>query len=236
VLDTLFFDFIDLAEKLQPKVVIAENVKGLLMGAAKEYVWRIYQAFDKAGYHMHKWLLNASTMGVPQRRERVFFVALRKDLASKIESTYKIDLFNPMPHLNMRFDEPEIPYKEIRQTEGNENAIGLSKMISKYWKLTSYGKAFSEAHPKGSYFNEVKAHPDKALPTLRASGLPYDHKEERTLFNDEVKMAGSYPLDYDFKDKKPIYFIGMSVPPIMTAQIAIRIKEQWFDKIKGGIK
>jgi DNA (cytosine-5)-methyltransferase 1 len=38
VLDTLFFDFIDLAKKLQPKVVIAENVKGLLIGEAKSYI------------------------------------------------------------------------------------------------------------------------------------------------------------------------------------------------------
>ena len=36
VLDTLFFDFIDLAKKLQPKIVIAENVKGILLGEAKE--------------------------------------------------------------------------------------------------------------------------------------------------------------------------------------------------------
>lgn len=38
VLDTLFFDFIQLAKRLQPKVVVAENVKGLLLGSAKEYM------------------------------------------------------------------------------------------------------------------------------------------------------------------------------------------------------
>lgn len=42
VLDTLFFDFIDLAEKLQPKVVVAENVKGMLLGNAIEYVRDIF--------------------------------------------------------------------------------------------------------------------------------------------------------------------------------------------------
>ena len=69
--------------------------------------------------------------------------------------------------MNLEFNEPEIPYKEIRQTEGNKSAIGLSKMISHYWKLTSPGNAMSENHPKGSYFNEVKAAPDKVLPTIR---------------------------------------------------------------------
>ena len=49
VLDTLFFDFIDLAKKLQPKVVIAENVKGLLLGEAKNYVRQIYREFDLEG-------------------------------------------------------------------------------------------------------------------------------------------------------------------------------------------
>ena len=80
VLDTLFFDFIDLAKRLQPKVVVAENVKGLLLGAAKDYVRRIYQGFDDAGYNVQHYLLDAQNMGVPQRRQRVFFVCLRKDL------------------------------------------------------------------------------------------------------------------------------------------------------------
>ena len=40
-LDDLFFDYIKLAKKLQPKVVIAENVKGMLQGNAKAYVKKI---------------------------------------------------------------------------------------------------------------------------------------------------------------------------------------------------
>ena len=62
VLDTLFFDFIDLAKKLQPKVVVAENVKGLLLGEAKQYVRQIYREFDLAGYYCQHWLLDASKM------------------------------------------------------------------------------------------------------------------------------------------------------------------------------
>ena len=46
ILDTLFFDFIDLAKKLQPKVVVAENVEGLLMGDAKQYVRQIYRDWE----------------------------------------------------------------------------------------------------------------------------------------------------------------------------------------------
>lgn len=230
VLDTLFFDFIELAEKLQPKVVIAENVKGLLVGGAKEYVRNIYKAFDKAGYYCQHWLLDASKMGVPQRRERVFFIALRKDLA--IPFLYQQDMFTVNPKLDLDFKEPEIPYKEIRQLQGNENAIGLSKMISHYWKLTTPGNEMSENHPKGSYFNEVKTHPDKVLPTIRANGLPYDYEIERTLFDSETKMAGSYPNDYNFLTNKVVYLVGMSVPPLMTAQIATEVYCQWLSKLE----
>jgi DNA (cytosine-5)-methyltransferase 1 len=45
---------------------------------------------------------------------------------------------------------------------------------------------------------------------------------------DEVKMIGSYPLDYNFKNIDANYLIGMSVPPVMTAQIATEIYNQWF--------
>ena len=229
VLDTLFFDFIDLAKRLQPKVVIAENVKGLLLGEAKQYVIQIYREFEKAGYNVQHWLMDASKMGVPQKRERVFFIALRNDLCEKFN--YEKDLFTTAPKLELDFKETEIPYKEIRQTEGNADAIGLSKMISHYWKLTTPGNAMSENHPKGSYFNEVKTAPDKVLPTIRANGLPYDYEIERTLFKDEVLMAGSYPLDYDFRGQKPVYLVGMSVPPLMTANIAKQVYEQWLSNL-----
>lgn len=229
VLDTLFFDFIDLAKKLQPKVVIAENVKGLLLGEAKSYTRKIYKHFDGAGYHLQHWLFDASKMGVPQKREWVFFIAFRKDIAQPFLK--QVNLFDILPELNLFFNEPEIPYINIRETEGNTDAIGLSKMISYYWKLTTPGSPMSENHPTGSYFNEVKAAPNKVLPTIRASGLPYDYEVERTLFKDELLLASTFPLDYDFCGIKPCYIAGMSVPPIMTAQIAKEVYNQWLSKL-----
>ena len=223
VLDTLFFDFIELAEKLQPKVVVAENVKGMLAGEAKAYVSKVLDAFDKAGYFVDFALLDASKMGVPQSRERVFFTAIRKDIF-KGQFT---DLFQTRPGIDLCFNNEEITFSEIRQEEGNASALGLSPMIQKYWLLCAAGDSFSSVHPKGSYFNEIKLSPDKVAPTIRANGLPYDYEIERTMFDGEVKRCGSYPQDYDFKGSKPQYLIGMSVPPVMTAQIATRIYEQW---------
>jgi len=229
VLDTLFFDFIDLAKELQPKGVVAENVKGLLLGAAKSYVIQIYKAFDEAGYTCQHFLLDASKMGVPQRRERVFFIALRKDLAGQF--MVQKDMFTMVPELDLRFDESGITYGEIEEIGLPEEHVFPS--LEKLLPLTKEGQNVSDVHPKGHMFNYNKAHRKQVLPTITAhiqGGGTYHYSVLRKLSKNENLQAGTYPMDYDFIKLEPKYLIGMSVPPVMTAQIATRIYEQWISK------
>jgi len=218
VLDNLFFDFIDLAKELQPKVVVAENVKGLLLGNAKEYVRKIYREFDKAGYYCQHWLLDASKMGVPQRRERVFFICLRKDLAEPF--LYQQDMFTEVPKL-------EILYSDF--SDETDKTIKDNTIVSEYWHKVNEGQSFSVAHEKGSYFGDYKESLNKPLKTI--IGEPNHggwHPFIQRMLNDyELCNGGTYPLDYDFKGMKPKYLIGMSVPPVMTAQISTEIYTQW---------
>lgn len=230
VLDTLFFDFIELAEKLQPKIVVAENVKGLLLGDAKQYVRKIYTEFDKAGYYVQHWLLDASKMGVPQRRERVFFIALRKDLATPF--MMQKDMFTEVPKLELEFNEKEIPYKEIEDKKAEIPNVRDS--FAELWNKTGPGCNFGDAHPKGHYFGEYKLHPENVCNTIiaNASGsLLWHYNILRPLNDYEYKLIGTYPIDYNFQNNKPKYLIGMSVPPVMTAQIAKQVYEQWLSKI-----
>lgn len=230
VLDTLFFDFIDLAKELQPKVVIAENVKGLLLGEAKNYVRKIYAKFENAGYYVQHFLLDASKMGVPQRRERVFFIALRKDLAQPF--LHFEDMFTEVPKIELKFNEPEITYKDIEDI--NAVLTEVRKSLADLWINTKPGCNFGDAHPKGHYFGEYKQHPNKVCNTIVANsnGSSLWHYDKlRTLNDYEYKLIGTYPLDYNFNLNKPKYLIGMSVPPIMTAQIATTVYEQWLSKI-----
>jgi DNA (cytosine-5)-methyltransferase 1 len=233
VLDNLFFDFIDLAKELQPKVVVAENVSGLMMGAAKDYVKRIYLAFQDAGYQLkiEPYLLDASTMGVPQRRRRVFFIALRNDLAPKFMQ--QVDMFQQAPKLDLNFNEKEIPFKEIeRPGTIQDNITHIPDGILPYWRKIEEGRSCADAHEKGHFFQELKLDRNRSLPTLRAGSNSYYHYEvERRLYDIEIILGGSYPTDYNFINLKPIYLIGMSVPPVMTAQIASNIYEQWLSKI-----
>jgi len=229
VLDTLFFDFIDLAKELQPKVVVAENVKGLLLGAAKEYVIKIYKAFDEAGYYCQHFLLDSSKMGVPQKRERVFFIAMRKDLAEPF--LYNADMFTIVPKLELQFKEKKIPFEEI--ADNTDLTIKDNTEVSKYYDFVDFGQSFSTKHPKGHFFGDYKADPKEPLNTICADpnhGAWHPTIKRMINFNEAI-LGGSYAMDYNFVTNNPKYLIGMSVPPVMTAQIASNIHEQWLSKL-----
>lgn len=210
-LDDLFFHFIDVAARLEPKMVVAENVKGMLIGNARGYVKEIFSAFDKAGYDCQLFLLNASRMGVPQARERTFFIARRRDLK--------------IPKVTMNFEETPIPFSSIDDGQLDDPNLALTPTGAKYWFVCPPGKSFSSVHEKGSLFNWIKVHPNKPLNTL-ASGnarLMFHWKQPRLLSDREWVRGQSFPDDYDFLGADPRYVCGMSVPPLMMQRVASEI-------------
>ena len=226
VLDTLFFDFIDLAKELQPKVVVAENVKGLLQGNAIEYVKEIYKQFDAAGYYCQHWLLDASRMGVPQRRERVFFVCLRKDLAKRF--LYQKDMFTKVPKLELNFNEKPILFKELIQDRWQRKSLPQSDV--KYWEeANDLGRGFLKNGNKFGFF--YKALDNLVCATIDTSSRYAISQSKHLLLDSEFINIGSFPKDYNFNGNRIQYLIGMSVPPVMTAQISSRIYEQWLNKL-----
>ena len=232
VLDTLFFDFIDLAKRLQPKVVVAENVKGLLIGEAKDYVRRIREAFEDAGYYCQHWLLDGQTMGIPQRRERVFFVCLRKDLAEPF--LYQASLFEELPLLKLEFNERMIPFGEVVDYSGRELTAKTLRLL---WDNRKNGDGSqSDANirlfGKCANFGQSYVYLHEPSPTLTAKEtclILFD--QPRVLGKSEVCCISSFPQDYDFGSQPPHYVCGMSVPPIMMAQVAHQIYEQWLSKL-----
>ena len=226
VLDTLFFDFLDLGERLQPKVIIAENVKGMLLGAAQKYVDKILTRFDEIGYYVDFKLLNASKMGVPQRRERVFFYAVRKDL-------YKggfEDLFQSRPILDLEFNEPIIPFGEVKnnlERKPIQEAIEEAYYYCIKNKTPDFAQYFERVLGKRKYFNTRLIFNHRVCDTIKGACEHVIAGEKAFINDEELKRCGSYPLDYNFIKTKVDYLVGMSVPPIMTAQIATRIYKEW---------
>ena len=76
----LFFEALRIIKDTQPKYAIAENVKNLVSKKFKTEFKTVISELDKAGYVSYYDVLNAKDYGIPQNRERVFIVSIRKDL------------------------------------------------------------------------------------------------------------------------------------------------------------
>jgi len=233
VLDTLFFDFIELGKKLQPKVIIAENVKGIMMGEAWKYIREIYKQFEEAGYYVRHWLLDSSTMGIPQRRERVFFIALRNDLADPFLE--QVDMFTQAPGLDLSFKEKKIYFKDVFESYTDRPLTG--KSVELWNNKLPEDNGFSEANGRlynkpNNYFGWTYIRKDDIPPTIIAKDTSVVFDEPRHLNKTELCRIGSYPMDYNFLDNKAHYLIGMSVPPVMVANIAEQVYKQWLSKIQ----
>jgi|694.fasta_scaffold144150_2 DNA (cytosine-5)-methyltransferase 1 len=76
----LFFEYIRILRLVQPAFFVAENVSGILFERNREALEGILKLFQSAGYTVRYGLVNAKDFGVPQDRERVFFVGIRADL------------------------------------------------------------------------------------------------------------------------------------------------------------
>ena len=83
-IEDLTFEQIRIVGDLKPKVVVCENVKGLTMDYAREHLTRMISEFESQGYITDYQVMNGWQFGVPQKRERVFIVSIRQDVADKI--------------------------------------------------------------------------------------------------------------------------------------------------------
>jgi DNA (cytosine-5)-methyltransferase 1 len=224
VLSDLFFDYLDLVERLKPRVAIAENVKGMILGNAKGYTKMVMARFKKIGYRPQLFLLNGADCGVPQRRERVFFVAIRDDI--KVPPLKLAPKHRWISAGEATSDLQALTNDEIRDTQPTPEA-------RQFWKLTKQGDSFAAAKEKitgkANGFGRVRNLENAPSCTLTSNAGDFYHWNEcRQLTYREWKRLGSFPDDYHAKtDKIGKYMIGMSVPPKMTEAVARAVCSQW---------
>lgn len=215
-LDDLFLYFIEIAKRLQPKVVVAENVKGLITGSAKGWVNQIVGAFNDAGYDVQIFLFNSARMGVPQKRERVFFVAGRKDLH--------------LPKLRMDFDGKPIPFGKVREPYGKPlpETTQAGKLMK--YRIPS-DRCLQDINlrvtKKKSGFTSPINHDDEPVQTITAGGYAFRMCDGLLMTDKDIISCQTFPQDYDFMDQNVQYVCGMSVPPVMMAKISEQVYLQW---------
>lgn len=120
----LFYEYLRFVKVLKPKIVVIENVRGILTKDKGYAKTRILQLIEDLGYVVSSEVLNASDYGVPQNRYRAFFVAVRIDLSktefdfSKIKMKEKVTVKDAIGEL-YKFEKTR---DEIRLTTDPETA------------------------------------------------------------------------------------------------------------------
>jgi len=247
-IEDLFFEFLRVAKEIKPKVIVAENVKGLTISEAKKYFNKILNTFEKIGYDVCAKVLDSRYYGVSQTRTRVIFIGVREDVARKTGYTFM--------NISQIFPEPDkevIPVKDVMV--GLVNDPEEVKYLIDKWKKTAYWKQTGskmsinpkkvltgmDYHPKGHHFNLKRVSQYQPCPTITAMGSAettagaFHWIEPRKLTLGELKRIMSLPDDFKLTGKwnQRAERCGRMVPPRMMERIASSIYEKVLEKYNG---
>lgn len=213
-LDDLFFKYIELLNRLQPKIFVAENVKGLISGNAKGYVAEIIREVSKAGYDVQMFCLNSAVMGIPQRRERVFFIGHKKELGYK--------------KLKLNFHEAPILFREVREEGGRRpSKLTCSLLQEKRRTDRKLSDINKRIYGRNSRFGAALVWDNMVAPTITANGEFIKANKDKLFSDMDFINCQTFPYDYNFCGNNVQYVCGMSVPPLMMQKVAAEIYRQW---------
>ena len=243
-IEDLFLDFIRVAKEIKPKVIVAENVKGITFGEATKKLNEFIKAFESIGYYVTYKVLNAADFGVPQARERTIFICVREDVADAIglsflnlvgifpgEFGYQISMEDAIE--NIKNDENEI--KELKEYyEGSFQKKFLDPIPFRPKRhMKPSDPEFRDWNPKASCFNMIRPCPTMPSPTLTQQGQKkglsgvFHYADNRKLTIKELKRLMSLPEDYELTGTfdQQAERIGRMVAPKMMAEVAKSIYE-----------
>ncbi|WP_433341693.1 DNA cytosine methyltransferase [Streptomyces sp. CA-253872] len=226
--DDLFFEYARLLKDLQPRTFVAENVAGLVKGAAKGYFVQILAALKACGYRVEARVLDASRLGVPQTRTRLIFVGVREDLATAPAFP------RPLPyHYTIRDAFPDASDPRADDETHTDPETGKSITIRPY----AIGREWDTLQPGAKstrYQSLARPSIDKPYPAIlqRAGGIsvasPTHWHEPRKLTLSELRHIGGFPPDFALTGTYEQRWerIGRAVPPLMMSHIAATIRDR----------
>lgn len=228
--DDLFYEYARMVEEIYPKVFIAENVKGMTLGASSnllgsaqlgmfgEHKETIFHTLTDKGYNVTYRVLNSKHYGVAQSRERLIIVGVRKDIDKK---------FTFPKHCNYIFNLEEA-FKTVKNTEEDLKEANVEKYAI-YKELIKIGHGESSS----KYFNLVKVDPKRPSFTLTQTAgnigaASIAHWENRKFTVKEAKRIMSFPDDYILEGKyqEKIERLGRAVPPLLLKAVAEQVYNQ----------
>lgn len=195
---SLYTAIVEAVRRTQPKVFIAENVGGLLLKQNKNSLKKILEDFNSLGYDIHYQPYLASDYGVPQTRERVFFVGTGIDMPKFTPP--KPQSGNPIT---------------AKQAIGDLEALDVDKEFSHIWSL---------ANVSGEQGNR-RLIADRPGYTIRAEchgNIQFHYSLPRRISMREAARIQSFPDSFRFSSglRETERQIGNAVPPVLAWHVA----------------
>ena len=208
VLDSLIIDFVNLLDFLNPKIVIIENVGGILQ--EKGLISKLTERCRFYGYFLQVFKVNLKFLDVPQSRTRVFFLLKKKNKDIKINRTSRI-----------------IAAGDIFDRELDTGRMIKSERLLTRWKMCHRGSSF-DFFKEGNHFNRKRLDKNEVFPIVTTQSSHTSHWDRPHYFSRNFfRKASTFPIDYDFCNKE-VFILGMSVPPFGMYNISKQIYEQYF--------
>ncbi len=217
----LFQDYKRLINGLQPKIFVMENVSGMIKGKMKGRFLEIIKELKSLNYNVKCKIMNSKYYNVPQTRERLIFIGIRKDLN-------KQPVF-PKPTNKI------ITIKEaLKNCPEDKEIFYIKPKFCDYTEKILPGKNGSSVK-KNYNFNLTRAHYNKTCPTVCKKISPNSifggilHPVENRYFTiSEIKRLCSFPDDFKLigKFKDQWARLGNAVMPKFMQAIAETLKNE----------
>ena len=211
-IEALTWEQIRIAEEMMPKVIVCENVKGLSMDYARDHLNKMIVDFEKIGYSVTWKITKGHEHGVPQKRERVFIIAVRDDVLDAIG----------LPFMCLSGLFPEPTSRRVSIGEAIDDLIDDEENIKDAEYLVDAMNESSKSH----WVNGFEKHPDPDLkhcgPCKGLDGVrdqmgnrPYISIGDdivKPWFQEQIKNGHLKP-----EDEKHSYYMSRIVPKHLPA-------------------
>ncbi|MBA2403256.1 MAG: DNA cytosine methyltransferase [Bdellovibrionales bacterium] len=251
----LFKQFVRIVKVTQPKVILFENVTGLVAKKNQLIMKQIFEYFEKLGYNMDARVLSAEEFGVPEKRRRtiimgvkdgecIFPIATHGTRASKKAVTVKEALKNLKSPDGKTYNH-DVRMAEVKKTEDRERLkfIPAGRCIryqhdekeflpKKLWFDVNW-KTLRENRFRQTRLQRLPL--NEPSPTILTARTSYYHPiEPRYLTPREAAACQSFPNDFIFHGSQTAVFrqIGNAVPPLLARALGETVKNIVFKKGK----
>ncbi len=241
--NSLFRHFVRLVSELEPKVLLMENVQGLLSmktNHGEKVINVIEDEFDKIGYNITYKTINAADFGVPQLRRRIFMVANRLGLTNGTlfpKETYGPNSKSKRPYVTVREAIMDIAYISDPEDEWNHKPMEHSDRVAKRFGMIPKGVDLAKnqtflprslrRHGYASNCKRLTLDDPSVTVVPGHYAFPVHPFLPRTLTVREVaRLQTFYDTDifYGNRDKQGT-LVGNGVPPLLAAAFAKRFKQ-----------